>query len=252
MTTLATADNPGGAITKAQAGEFEMVGGGKDDLIYPRLHVVQALKSEAEKYGKLEEGTLVNSVTGEVIASPKDIPALRFVLITGWIEWIKFKELRGSGIEYRYLQTNPHAPPKEIPAADLEWTVKANGRKSRAATKFMNFMVLLENDPSPLILSYKGTSANHGRTLNTMQQLRGNRGRGLFGLSLKDEKNDMGSWVSVKPTSQGDPSPELADLAKQIAMSLAGKTVVMDVSADEPGPGDSGGCTDLPEDGIPI
>jgi len=190
-----------------------------EDTILPRIHVFQGLPAEAKKYGKLDLGAMVNTVTSEVIT------ATRFIVIFGYSQWIKWKEPRGSGFDYNTRVAS------EVPPADLMWD-RVNGRKP-AAQKYMNFVVLFEGMPSPIILSFKSKGIVVGKTILNTDKLRGARGRGLHEISFVEETNDKGTWMQPKVKLVGDPPPEMMAVAEELVSMLAGKTIESDIDKSD-------------------
>lgn len=214
MTQLASR-NPS-ELARPTTGVGQLSNGDAEDLTLPRAHIVQDMKSEKEKYGKdAKEGTIVNTLTGEIIKGKKFVP------IMGWKEWIKWKEPRGSGMEYK---TRNKA---EVPPEDLSWN---NGKPS--VTEYMNWVVVFDGCDMPVVLSFSSTNMKTGKTLATLQQIAGG-GFNLYALEIKDQKNDKGAWVAPIIRPAGKPDGKLLELAKQFSASFAGKTVEAS-SDDEP------------------
>lgn len=219
MTQLASTG--GTQITRPQTtGRTVLQGEDAEDTLIPRIHIYQGLPAERDQYGDHKPGTLVNTVTFE------EVQVAGFIPIFGWKEWIKFREPRGSGIDYR---TRNKA---EVPPEDLEFD-RVNG-KGPKCTVFINFCVLPEGTQEPLVLSFKSTSIAAGRTLNTLEKMRGGKGPGLYAIELQKRQNSKGSWLSPRIRPLGAPKPEDLELAEALANSLSPETVKTNIE-------DSGG-----------
>jgi hypothetical protein len=193
-----------------------------EDTLLPRVHLYQGLPAEAKQYGKgFEPGDLINTMTGKKVESRKFIP------LFGFNQWIVWKEPRGSGIE---ISTRNRA---DLSPEDLEWD-RANNTPPRAQ-KYMQFVVLFEGEAMPLILPFTKTGMNAGRTLNSLEKLRINKGPGLYELSTKEKTNDKGSWLQPNVRPLGDPPPELANQAADLfgAMNPQAVTANMDGTVGE-------------------
>lgn len=215
----------GNGIAKPAASRFQYEGEDEGDTLLPRVHLFQGLPKEREIYGKgpasggeWKAGDLINSLTGELIESR------RFVPLFGWNEYIKFQILNGSttGIEYRTREK------RKVPPNDLEWNQETKAKP--AATKFMNFAVLFENVDVPLVISFKVTSLPSGKTLVSLEKLRGKRGPGLYQFDVRGKSNTRGSWLTPVIRPIGDPSPEMTRMAIEIFGNLSPATV--DVAQD--------------------
>lgn len=220
--TQALANTTQGAITRPQSRNI-LSGEEEDDVIIPRVHIMQGLPAEKEMYGKLDEGTFVNTVTGEII------DGRRFIPVFGWVEYIKFRESRGSGIEYRTRNKS------DVPPEDLAFDTQ-NG-KPPACTRFINFAVLFEGTSDLVVLSFKSTGIAVGKTLNTLEKYRGSKGAGLYEISLKPKKNAKGAWLHPQIRPLGDPQPDDKAMVEGFAMSMSPADVKtnFDQSGDEPG-----------------
>jgi hypothetical protein len=205
-----------------------------EDTILPRVHIFQGLPKEEEIYGRRADGTrweagdLINTLNGEKIDSNKFVPIL------GWPEWICFREPRGSGIEYKFDDKS------RVPPQDLEWTGEGSNQLPPRATKSMNFAVIFEGIDEPLVLSFKTTSINAGKSLNQLEKFRGNKGPGFYSLDLQSKQNAKGKWLSPKIRPIGNPSGEMKAQAETMFEMLSGVKVTV---AEEPGDGldDAGG-----------
>jgi hypothetical protein len=230
MTTLANSNAGGNAITRPQAsGRTILAGEDAEDTLIPRIHIYQGLPEERENFGPHEPGAFINTITKD------ETPNAPFVPIFGWVEYIKFNEPRGSGIAYRTRNKSEVAP------EDLEFRDRPDGKKGPACTKFINFAVLFAGNPEPMVLSFKSTSLNAGRTLNTLEKMRGSKGPGLYQVELDKKRNSKGAWLSPRIRPLGNPTPEDLELAEAFANSLSPETVktnLDDSGADE---GEGGG-----------
>jgi hypothetical protein len=233
------ATQQGGEIVASQYHrDYKMEGEDNTDSVMPRVILHQGDISE-KYYGKQEKGTLLNSVTGEILTARKFHP-----LGISWKEWIRLGENIGDRIVYR------HRNKADVPAADLLWdedeTKKPKDRAPKASL-FYNFVVLFEGATEPICLSLKAKSKlqrGAAKALNQMIKIRVARklDPGLYELDIIDASNDKGKWKDVKIRPIGNPSEDLAALGYQFWMVFSDKSIVVDIdkSDDAEEPDDTG------------
>lgn len=208
--TLARPTAAGGGPLAANVGSSRLQGGEQEDLILPRIHIFQGLPQESKQYGKgFSQGDLVNTLTGE------KLDARKFTPIFGYKEWICWKEPRGAGIEYRSRNKS------EVPAADLQW----DGETPPRAQAYLNWVVVFEGQDTPVVMSFTKTGINAGKTINTLETMRGKKGPGFYSIEMREKSNDKGAWVSPQIRPAGDPPEELKNLAIALYETLSGVTV---------------------------
>jgi hypothetical protein len=207
-TTLVPAGGnvPARAQTRAPS---RLQGEEAEDTIFPRIHIFQGLPAEKEIYGKHEDGDLINTLSGETLTTKAQLAKKRFVPVFGWVEYIKFRTPRGSGIEYRERDK------RKVPAADLVWD-RQSGRPP-AATKIINWVCLFEGVDAPVVMSFKSTNLKTGQTINTLENGRPEGKPGFYALDLQQRKNSKGAWLHPAVRPAGDPP---ADLAAKAATAL--------------------------------
>jgi len=162
-----------------------------NDLLLPRIELLQAL-SPAVTQGKGTAGQLVNQI------SKSPLPTNIFVPIAmhrKFIKWVPRDE--GGGIEY---QTNDPKDPRVI--EDTKWG--PHGEKP-SCTKYTNFLVLLEGQTLPIILSFAMTSYQAGRKLYTMCKMAGGDiWNKKYKLSSLQKQNNKGVFYTFEVDEAGD------------------------------------------------
>lgn len=196
----------GGALaTKSEFNRpFQMEGEDRDDDIMPRVVLHQGDMSENAGHGEHDKGTILNSVTKEVIESHKFVP-----IGVAWKQYIRFGANRGDPIVYN---TRDRAA---VPDADTKWQEKT----PPVCTVFRNFVVLFEGEETPVCLSFKSSDKiqnNAGKSLNLMEKSRTVQGKcpGLYELEIVDDSNDKGKWKNMRPRPCGDPTTEMLTLSQ--------------------------------------
>lgn len=206
----------GGTLGRPTAAGGRLQGADQEDLILPRIHIFQGLPAEVKQYGKeFSQGDLVNTLTGE------KVEARKFTPIYGYKEWICWKEPRGAGIEYRHKSDEKHL----VPAEDLLWS----GDEPPRAQVYINWIVLFEGTDIPMVLSFTKTGMNAGKTINTLEKLRGKKGPGMYSIEMKEKSNDKGTWVSPQIRPAGDPPAEMTAVSTGLYESMSGVTVQVDL-----------------------
>jgi hypothetical protein len=225
-TALAPAPAAAAPLATRQAPASRLEGAESSDFVLPRVHLYQGLPSEAKQYGRgFEPGDLINQLTGAKVASASFMP------LFGFKQFIRWKEPRGSGLEYS------HRDKRQVPAGDLEW----NGDAPPMAQEYINWVVLFAGEDTPCILSFTKTSLAAGKTVNTLEVLRtkGNKGPGFYRIEMQDKSNDKGDWKSPRISPAGDPPPELADVATMWFETLSPQAVAAQADEQaEKSPGD--------------
>jgi hypothetical protein len=200
-----------------RSGGSRLDGADSGDLILPRVHVYQGLPTEAKLYGRgFNPGDMINTLTGE------KIEATKFVPIMGHKQWIKWKEPRGAGIEYSHRNRD------EVPVEDLQW---ADGQPP-VAQEYINWVVLFEGQDVPMMFPFTKTALVAGRTINTLEGLRKNKGPGLYVIEFQEKSNDKGTWVAPRIRPAGDPSDEMRETVGMLFESLSGQTVTTNQDGD--------------------
>jgi hypothetical protein len=204
------------------------------DLIIPRVQLFHGTAEEKEKYGKHEDGDFINTMTMETIG----VSGMKFVPLIGWKEWIKFKEPRGTGLDYRTRNKS------EVPPADLAWTSEGPNRKGPAATEFINWAVLIVDADGnlsevPVVFSFKRTSFKTGQTLISQENFyRGNKGPGFYAMDVAKKSTAKGPTLIPKLRPLGDPPAEMKDAIAAALARMQGVNVETNIDGDVTEPDD--------------
>lgn len=217
MATTEMTQKSNGALAPNTPVAGRLQGAESSDLILPRVHIYQGVGNEAKQYGKgFKPGDMINTITGEKIKAAKFIP------IMGYKQWIKWKEPRGSGMEYNFREKD------QVPPEDLKWSDSPPA--APAAQEYINWISIFEGDFMPLVFSFTKTCLGVGKTINTCEtMLRNKKSPGLYAIEMQEKSNDKGAWMSPRVRPLGDPSPEFLAVAMGIFNSISGQNVVTDV-----------------------
>lgn len=213
-------------IQKGSAGRDHIT---KDDMRMPRIAITQGLSPELDKDDPkhiegIEFCDMFNSLSRVVYGRGP----LYFYVIRGdaprAMEFIPRKE--GGGIRDRNV---PLSDPR------CEWTPNPETGKDDPpiATKFYDFLVLLEESQEVVALSMKGTSIKTAQTLNSLISIReADIYTGRYSLSVGKEKNDAGTYgVYIVDNAGWAPAEKLEQLAEQFHR-FADKEVDIDRGVD--------------------
>ena len=178
------------------------------DLLLPRIELLQGL-SPAVQEGKGKAGDLVNQISKSAISTNIFIPV---AMHRKYIKWIPRDQ--GGGIEY---QTSDVTDPRVV--ADTQWG--SHGEKP-TCTSYMNFLVLLEKETLPIVLSFSMTNYQEGRKLYTMCKM-ANCDMWLkkYKLGAKTKQNQMGVWHVFDISEAGDTDIKDAKIAEALYTTFA-------------------------------
>lgn len=208
MTTEMTESKAGLPATKE---DVRTGGVSAEDMTLPRALILQAL-SPAVRDGDGKEGTIINSITKEVLGD-------KFVPILIFKQYAKFTD---NGLEFS-------TPDRTDPRVQegLKWV---DGEKP-AVTEYLNVLCLFESDPTlPVILSFKRGSLKTGREFNTLISIKTQGGKvkpysSVYSIELKNVKNGQNDYWTpkVKPVAgkAGKASAELQEAAESFEAAFA-------------------------------
>jgi hypothetical protein len=142
----------------------------REDLIIPRVNLLQALSPAVSEAGSLlRPGQIVNSLTKEILPEV-------FIPVFLFVNWIRFnpRDSKKDGFDpafepgaMMWKSTDPNDPRVK------EQGVFGPNGEPPIATKFLNFFSYFPGSSTPVILSFSKTSFRAGRELLTLTQLGG-------------------------------------------------------------------------------
>lgn len=186
------------------------------DLLLPRIELLQSM-SPAVQQGLGTAGTLVNQISKTPLPTDIFIP---IAMHRKFIKWIPRNE--GGGIEYQ--TTNPKDP-RVI--EDTKWG--PHGEKP-SCTKYMNFLVLLEGQTLPIIISFAMTSFQAGRKLYTMCKMAGGDiWNKKYKLHAVSKSNNMGTFFVFDVTEAGDSSEQDRKTCEALYTTFSGRDLNFEV-----------------------
>lgn len=190
------------------------------ELLLPRIELLQSM-SPAVQNGLGKAGQLVNQISKTPLSTDVFSP---IAMHRKFIKWIPRSE--GGGIEY---QTTDPKDSRVI--EDTKWG--PHGEKP-TCTKYLNFLVKLEGETMPIILSFAMTSFQAGRKLYTMCKMAGGdiwaRKYRLLALS---KTNQMGTFFVFDVTDGGNTKDEDKDICESLYNSFSTRDLNFEVEHTE-------------------
>lgn len=207
--------------SRHHAGNEEIL---SSDIIIPRLMLMQGL-SDLVSERKASQGDFIRSTTGGVLGTPEK--PLSFIPLTFNNQWVLSEKV---GKKYEYRSTEPMNASNQ----DAEWEFKKDGGEWKR-TKLINLYALLPSDvklerdslmealksksmpdPStalmPILISFRGTSYNAGKTVVTHFARAKKYGLPAYvstlTLSCTQETNDLGTYYVMKVIEGGKTTPD--------------------------------------------
>lgn len=204
----------------------------KEDLIIPRVKLLQALSPEVSEAGSaLRPGQIVNSLTKEVL------PEI-FIPVFLFVNWIRFnpRDSKKDGFDPAFepgaMMWKTSDP---MDARVLEYGKFGPNGEPPLATKFLNFFSYFPGSSTPVILSFSKTSFRAGRELLTLTQLGGGDMFGKkYALTSKADTNGQFNYFVFQVKGAGKSSDqELADAEAFWAQFHEKEIVVHDEGKEE-------------------
>lgn len=190
------------------------------ELLLPRIELLQAM-SPAVQSGLGKAGELVNQITKSPLSTNIFIP---IAMHRKFIKWIPRNE--GGGVEY---QTTDPKDPRVV--ADTQWG--PHGEKP-SCTKYLNFLVLLEGETLPIVLSFAMTSFQTGRKLYTMCKMAGGDiWNKKYKLLAQSKTNQMGTFFVFDVQEAGATGEREKMIAEQLYDAFSKRDLKFDMENDQ-------------------
>ena len=201
---------------------------GMDDLILPRVELLQALSPSVVNDG-MAAGTIVNNITKTDLGTPTLIPV---TVTKNWIRWRSRAE--GGGMVWR-----SNDPTDERVINESSWG--ADGSKP-LATAYLNFLCLIDGADLPSIVSFCNTSYKTGRKFFTLTKMSpGHLFDGQYKLTAVKKTNTMGTFYVFEIALIGPSTEEQRKQAAAFGQMFAGKELNFEAEGSaKPDTGDDG------------
>lgn len=143
----------------------------QDDLIIPRVKVINALSPE-RKAGEASEGDIINSLTKDKLSGKVFVPVFKF---NNHIRWRDRTEGGGIACIARDGKMGEVSDGQMLMCAACkrcEFDNTKQGKESLpSCTKYINFFGFIEGERIPLILSFSKTSYSEGKKMYSLAKV---------------------------------------------------------------------------------
>lgn len=166
-------------------------GTSREELIFPRAKLMQALSPELEENGDLKAGLIINSITRDTL------PEI-FIPVFKFTTWIRFnpRDTDKPGYDANFepgdviWRSNDPNDPKVIEESKFG----ENGERP-IATRFLNFFSIFEGGEMPVVISFANTSYKTGKQLLSLCKFTsGDIFSRKYKLGAKKVSNDKGTY----------------------------------------------------------
>ena len=207
-----------------------------DDVIIPRVKVIQALSPE-RKDKIADEGDIINSLTKEKLNGKKFIPVFKFNNNVWWRD-----RANGGGIQCiaRDGKVGRTSDDTIVMCAQCRRCEFDNTKQGRDAvptcTKYINFLGFFEGERFPIILSFSKTCYNEGKKLYSLAKVT-MQNMWNFGYKLTEKMMAKGGneWFVPVMTAAGPTSEEDREFAHQLFMAYRNKMADVAYDMDDQG-----------------
>lgn len=205
-----------------------------DDLIIPRIKVMQALSPEVQD-GKAKVGDIVNSLSIDKLNDKVFIPVCKFNNHVYWRD-----RADGGGIICRAADGrmgimedgSTHACST---CRKCEFDNTKQGREALPkCTKYINFLGFFEEDLMPIILSFSKTNMAEGKKMYSMAKVtRQNIWNFGYKLVSKEKSKNGNRWYIIDPVSNGATSDEMRQIGMEFYQQFAGTMTSINYDMNE-------------------
>lgn len=207
---------------------------GKDDIVIPRLSIVQALSPEADaddaKYiDGAKQGDLFNSLTREIFSE------IRLCNIYYEMQYIIWKD-RDSGGGFRGMTTNKQEAETMLAALDDsdQCEIQETGVHYCIVVDDKGEPITMNGNPIEIAIPMKSTQLKISRDWNSLIRLKGGpRFAGTWVIKTKKEENDKGKFHNFSVSPGPFASAATAEGANKIYELIKGGKRTVDSSGEE-------------------
>ena len=202
-----------------------------DDLIIPRVKVIQTLSPEARDRSA-NEGDIINSLTKEKLNGKKFIPVFKF---NNNVWWKPRSEGGGIQCVARDGKIGKTSDDKTLMCQQCRRCEFDNTKQGKEAlptcTKYINFFGFFEGERAPIILSFSKTCYNEGKKLYSLAKVT-MQNMWNYGYTLSEKKMAKGGneWFVPVMAAAGATSDEDREFALALYKMYRGN--VQDMAYD--------------------
>ena len=223
----------GGALTQPNA-PLGFESEEPDDLIIPRVKVINALSPE-RKEKVAEEGDIINSLTRDKLNGKVFVPVFKF---NNNIKWRERTE--GGGIECiardgKMGECSDGSTRMCAACKKNEFDNTKQGKDSvPTCTKYINFFGFIAGERIPLILSFAKTNYNEGKKMYSLAKV-SMQDMFNFGYLLQSalKAKNGNEWYNIAVAAAGASSDTDRELAKELYKTFRGSVASMRYDMEE-------------------
>ena len=202
----------------------------EDDMIIPRIKVVNALSPE-RKDKLADEGDIINSLTVEKLNGKVFIPVFKF---NSNIEWKDRADGGGIHCHAKDGKRGFESDGTSKMCAQCRRNEFDNSKTGREAipkcTKYINFFGFIQGERMPIILSFSKTSYNEGRKLYSLARVSmQNMWNHGYTLDSKLMAKGGNEWYNIVVTAAGATSDEDRAFGTELFKSFRHSDLVYDL-----------------------
>lgn len=202
----------------------------EDDMIIPRIKVVNALSPE-RKDKLADEGDIINSLTVEKLNGKVFIPVFKF---NSNIEWKDRADGGGIHCHAKDGKRGFESDGTSKMCAQCRRNEFDNSKTGREAipkcTKYINFFGFIQGERMPIILSFSKTSYNEGRKLYSLARVSmQNMWNHGYTLDSKLMAKGGNEWYNIVVTAAGATSDEDRAFGMELFKSFRPSDLVYDL-----------------------
>ena len=202
----------------------------KDDMIIPRVKVINALSPE-RKDKKADEGDIINSLTAEKLNGKVFIPVFKF---NSNIEWKDRAEGGGIHCHARDGKRGFKSDGTSMMCAQCRRNEFDNTKTGKEAipkcTKYINFFGFMQGERMPIILSFSKTNYNEGRKLYSLARVSmQNMWNHGYTLDSKLMSKGGNEWYNIVVTAAGPTSDEDRAFGMELYKTFRHSNLVYDL-----------------------
>lgn len=202
----------------------------EDDMIIPRIKVVNALSPE-RKDKLADEGDIINSLTVEKLNGKVFIPVFKF---NSNIEWKDRADGGGIHCHAKDGKRGFESDGTSKMCARCRRNEFDNSKTGREAipkcTKYINFFGFIQGERMPIILSFSKTSYNEGRKLYSLARVSmQNMWNHGYTLDSKLMAKGGNEWYNIVVTAAGATSDEDRAFGMELFKSFSHSDLVYDL-----------------------
>ncbi len=200
---------------------------GTDDIVIPRLEIVQALSpyvkdGDAQFIPEARPGMLINSVTKQLYG--KEVMLVPVFYMKQWLVWGKRKDDKGSALQGGFFGGFDNTMDAE--ARKVEEVEKGSNGGHVEVIDTPQHLCLLVNintgSVDEVMLSMPRTKAKISRAWNSMVRLAGgDRFSRVYRVTTQLEKKTQGDYYNFAIAQSGFPAKPLYDRAEKLYTQIA-------------------------------